>query len=154
MKGSIPSLALGGEDDPLQREFFCDLSAKREPRRDPMRERRSSGTHRRRSGPDLTLLVTNAALAGRGTGLGLAQFAKRKFPSLNVILFRPRWFDTAGRRPLFQEAFCDRGIGAGRHGRAEVRSPAWGLEGGAAQATHFIAAALPLRPFPGDRNGA
>jgi hypothetical protein len=30
--------------------------------------------------------VTDAALAGRGTGIELAQFAKRKFPGLNVIL--------------------------------------------------------------------
>jgi hypothetical protein len=101
-----------------------------------------------RSGPDLTLPVTDAALAGRGTGLELAQFAKRKFPGLNVILVSGQdGLTPPGRRPLFQETFCDRGIGAGRHGRralAEVRGPAWGLwglEGGAAQATHFIAAA-------------
>jgi hypothetical protein len=38
-----------------------------------------------RSGPELALLVTDAALAGRSTGVELAQFAKRRFPG-HVIL--------------------------------------------------------------------
>jgi hypothetical protein len=38
-----------------------------------------------RSGPELALLVTDAALAGRSTGMELARFAKRRFPGLNVI---------------------------------------------------------------------
>jgi DNA-binding NtrC family response regulator len=87
MKGSIPSLALGGEDDPLQREFFCDLLRNENLDVIQCESAEAAELIVARSGPDLTLLVTDAALAGRGTGVGLAQFAKRKFPSLNVILF-------------------------------------------------------------------
>jgi DNA-binding NtrC family response regulator len=86
MKGSIPSLALVVEDDPLQREFLCDLLRNENLDVIQCESAEAAELIVARSGPDLTLLVTDAALAGRGTGLKLAQFAKRKFPGLNVIL--------------------------------------------------------------------
>lgn len=86
MKGSTPLLALVVEDDPLQREFLCDLL--RNENLDVIQCETAEAAELivARSGPELTLLVTDAALAGRGTGIELAQFAKRKFPQLNVIL--------------------------------------------------------------------
>jgi DNA-binding NtrC family response regulator len=74
------------EDDPIQREFLCDLL-----RNDNLDVIQCESAEAAElivagSGPELTLLVTDAALAGSGTGIELAQFAKRKFPRLNVIL--------------------------------------------------------------------
>lgn len=86
MKGSIPSLALVVEDAPLQREFLCDLLRNENLDVIQCESAEAAELIVARSGPDLTLLVTDAALAGRGTGLELAQFAQRKFPGLNVIL--------------------------------------------------------------------
>src|SRR5450755_881776 len=133
MKGSIPSLALVVEDDPLQREYLCDLLRNENLDVIQCESAEAAELIVARSGPELTLLVTDAALAGRATGMELAQFAKRKFPGLNVILVSGQ----DGLTPpdgvrFFQEAFCERRIGAGRHGLrvlAEVRGPAWGAMG-------------------------
>ena len=38
------------------------------------------------TGPDLRALVTDVQLGGEMSGVELAQYAKRKFPDLNVIL--------------------------------------------------------------------
>jgi DNA-binding NtrC family response regulator len=86
MKGSIPSLALVVEDDPRQREFLCDLLRNENLDVIQCESAEAAELVVARSGPELTLLVTDAALAGRGSGIELAQFAKRKFPGLNVIL--------------------------------------------------------------------
>ena len=86
MKGLIPSLALVVEDDPLQREYLCDLLRNENLDVIQCESAEAAELIVARSGPELALLVTDAALAGRGTGIELAQFAKRKFPGLNVIL--------------------------------------------------------------------
>jgi DNA-binding NtrC family response regulator len=86
MKGSIPSLALVVEDDPLQREFLCDLLRNENLDVIQCESAEAAELIVARSGPKLTLLVTDAALAGSGTGIELAEFAKRKLPRLNVIL--------------------------------------------------------------------
>jgi len=86
MSRSIPSLALVVEDDPLQREFLCDLLRNENIDVVQCESAEAAELVVARSGPELTLLVTDAALAGRGTGIELAQFAKRRFPGLNVIL--------------------------------------------------------------------
>src|SRR5260221_4700726 len=81
MKGSIPSLALVVEDDPLQREFLCDLL--RNENLDVIQCESAEAPELvvARSGPELALLVTDYALAGQGSGMELAQFAKREsFP--------------------------------------------------------------------------
>jgi DNA-binding NtrC family response regulator len=38
------------------------------------------------TGPDLQALVTDVELGGETSGVELAQYAKRKFPDLNVVL--------------------------------------------------------------------
>jgi DNA-binding NtrC family response regulator len=38
------------------------------------------------TGPDLRALVTDVELGGEMSGVELAQYAKRKFPDLNVVL--------------------------------------------------------------------
>jgi DNA-binding NtrC family response regulator len=86
MKGSNPSLALVVEDDPLQREFLCDLLRNENLDVIQCESAEAAELVMARSGPELALLVTDYALAGQGSGMELAQFAKRKFPRLNVIL--------------------------------------------------------------------
>ena len=82
----LPLVALVVEDDPLQRETLVAFL------RDEMLDVIECETSEAAelvlagAGPDVSLLITDHALAGDGTGLELARFAKRKFPRMTVVL--------------------------------------------------------------------
>ena len=135
MTGLIPSLALVVEDHPLQREFLRDLLRSENLDVIQCESAEAAELIVARSGPELTLLVTDAALAGRGTGMELAQFAKRQFPGLNVILvsgqdgLTPPAGVSFFRKP-FAPAELLRAAMSGASLKLEVRSPVWGAYGG------------------------
>jgi hypothetical protein len=45
------------------------------------------------TGPELRALVTDVELGGATSGLELAQYAKRKFPDLNVVVVSGRFHE-------------------------------------------------------------
>ena len=79
-------VALVVEDDALQREIVSELL------RDNGLEVVECSTAEAAelvlasTGPDLLALVTDVNLAGKMTGVELAEYAKRKFPHLTVVL--------------------------------------------------------------------
>ena len=79
-------IALVVEDDILQRDIIVDLL------RDKGLEVVECGTAEAaellvvKTGPELRVLITDVALAGPMSGLQLAEYAKRRYPSLNVVL--------------------------------------------------------------------
>ena len=117
MKESIPSLALVVEDDPLQREFLCDLLRNENLDVIQCESAEAAELVVARSGPELALLVTDYALAGRGSGMELAAIRKAKVsqnqchPGLGS-----GGFETAGQCPFFQEAFSACGASTGSNG--------------------------------------
>ncbi len=84
--------ALVVEDDAFQRETLADLL------RDEGLEVIECTTAEAAelvvasTGPELKALVTDISLAGEMSGAELAQFAKRRFPHINVVMVsgRPR----------------------------------------------------------------
>jgi CheY-like chemotaxis protein len=78
--------ALVVEDDALQRETLADLL------RDEGLEVIECTTAEAAelvvasTGPELKALVTDISLAGEMSGAELAQFAKRRFPHINVVM--------------------------------------------------------------------
>ena len=79
-------VALGVEDDALQREVLSELL------RDNGLEVVECGTAEAAelvlasTGTELLALVTDVNLAGEMSGVALAEYAKRKFPRLNVVV--------------------------------------------------------------------
>lgn len=79
-------MALIVEDDPLQRDAMSDLL------RDNGLEVVECSTAEAAelvvvsTGTELLALITDVSLAGEMSGVQLAEYAKRKFPHLNVLL--------------------------------------------------------------------
>jgi DNA-binding NtrC family response regulator len=79
-------LALVVEDDPLQRAALSEL----------LRERDVDVVHCEsaeagefvvvRMGPELSVLITDVVLAGKHSGLELAQFARGRLPDLKIVV--------------------------------------------------------------------
>ena len=87
-------VALIVEDDLLQRECLADLLKSEglevlECANGEVAELVLAST-----GPELRALVTDIALGGEMSGVELAQYAKRRFPGLNVVM-------VSGRRPPY-----------------------------------------------------
>jgi CheY-like chemotaxis protein len=79
-------VALVVEDDVFQREYLADLLKSEglevvECANGEVAELLLAST-----GPDLRALVTDIELGGEMSGVQLAQYAKRKFPDLNVVM--------------------------------------------------------------------
>ena len=90
MKGLIPSLALVVEDDPLQREYLCDLLRNENLDVIQCESAEAAELIVARSGPELTLLVTDAALAGRATRMELPNSPSESFPGSMSFWSRAR----------------------------------------------------------------
>ena len=75
-------IALIVEDDPLQRAFLADLLKSKVSK---VVECASAEAAEFMTGTELRALVTDVNLAGDMSGVELAQYAKRKFPRLNVV---------------------------------------------------------------------
>jgi CheY-like chemotaxis protein len=87
-------VALVVEDDPVQRECLADLLKSEglevvECANGEVAELVLAAT-----GPDLRALVTDIELGGKMSGVELAQYAKRRFPGLNVVM-------VSGRNPPY-----------------------------------------------------
>ena len=79
-------VALIVEDDPFQRECLADLLKSKglevvECANGEVAELVLAST-----GAELRALVTDVELGGKMSGVELAQYAKRRFPSLNVVM--------------------------------------------------------------------
>jgi CheY-like chemotaxis protein len=79
-------IALVVEDDPLQREVVSELLRDNGLGVIECCTAEAAEIVRASSGNDLLALVTDVNLAGQMIGVELAQHAKRKFPSLNVVV--------------------------------------------------------------------
>jgi CheY-like chemotaxis protein len=83
-------VALIVEDDPFQRECLADLLKGEglevvECANGEVAELVLTST-----GPELQALVTDIELGGQTSGVELAQYAKRRFPGLNVVMISGR----------------------------------------------------------------
>jgi len=78
--------ALIVEDDPFQRESLADLLKSEGLEVVECANAAAAELVLASTGPDLRALVTDAELGGETSGAELAQYAKRKFPDLNVVL--------------------------------------------------------------------
>ena len=86
MNLAVPSLALVVEDDPLQREVLSD--ALKQDNLDVILCESAEAAELvvARFGFELSVLVTDVELAGRGDGVELANFARRCCPDLRIIV--------------------------------------------------------------------
>ena len=82
----LPPVALVVEDDELQREILSDFLKDENMDVIQCESAEAAELIIARVGAELSLLVTDFRLAGEGTGLDVACFAKERFPHLRVIL--------------------------------------------------------------------
>jgi DNA-binding NtrC family response regulator len=82
-------IALVVEDDPFQRAFVADL-LKEEGLEVVECASAEAELVLVSTGNELRALVTDVNLAGNTSGVELAQFAKRRFPELNVVVVSGR----------------------------------------------------------------
>jgi response regulator RpfG family c-di-GMP phosphodiesterase len=90
MKGSIPSLALVVEDDPLQREFLCDLLRNENLDVIQCESAEAAELIVARLGPDLTLLVTDAPWRDAGPDQNWRNLPSENFRGSTSSLFQAR----------------------------------------------------------------
>jgi DNA-binding NtrC family response regulator len=83
-------IALVVEDDPLQRAFVADLLKDEGLEVVECASAEAAELVLASTGNELRALVTDVNLAGGMSGVELAQFAKRKFPALNVVMVSGR----------------------------------------------------------------
>jgi len=74
------------EDDPLQRAFLADLLKEQGLEVVECASAEAAELVLVSTGTELRALVTDVNLAGDMSGVELAQYAKRKFPRLNVVM--------------------------------------------------------------------
>jgi DNA-binding NtrC family response regulator len=79
-------VALIVEDDPFQRECLAGLLKSEGLEVVECANGEVAELVLAKTGPELRALVTDVELAGKISGVELAQYAKRKFPDLNVVL--------------------------------------------------------------------
>ena len=79
-------VALVVEDDPFQRESLADLLKGEGLEVVECADAASAELVLASTGPDLRALVTDVELGGEVSGAELAQYAKRQFPALNVVM--------------------------------------------------------------------
>jgi DNA-binding NtrC family response regulator len=83
-------IALVVEDDPFQRAFVADLLKDEGMEVVECASAEAAELVLVSTGNELRALVTDVNLAGAASGVELAQFAKRKFPDLNVVMVSGR----------------------------------------------------------------
>ena len=83
-------IALVVEDDPLQRTFLADLLKEQGLEVVECASAEAAELVLAATGTELRALVTDVNLAGDMSGVALAQYAKRKFPLLNVVMVSGR----------------------------------------------------------------
>jgi DNA-binding NtrC family response regulator len=79
-------VALIVEDDPFQRESLADLLKSEGLEVVECADAAAAELVLASTGPDLRALVTDVELDGEVSGVELAQYAKRQFPGLNVVI--------------------------------------------------------------------
>ena len=79
-------IALIVEDDPFQRAFLADLLKEEGLEVVECASAEAAELVLVSTGTELRALVTDVNLAGDMSGVELAQYAKRKFPRLNVVM--------------------------------------------------------------------
>ena len=86
MNCAVPSLALVVQDDPLQRQVLCE--ALKQDKMDVIQCESAEVAELvvARCGVELSLMVTDVELAGRGNGIDLAGFARQCWPRLRIIV--------------------------------------------------------------------
>ena len=83
-------IALVVEDDPFQRAFVADLLKEEGLEVVECASAEAAELVLVSTGNELRALVTDVNLAGNASGVELAQFAKRRFPELNVVMVSGR----------------------------------------------------------------
>lgn len=78
------------EDDPFQRAFLADLLKEEGLEVVECASAEAAELVLGATGTELRALVTDVNLAGDMSGVELAQYAKRKFPQLNVVMVSGR----------------------------------------------------------------
>ncbi|WP_249142267.1 response regulator [Bradyrhizobium sp. AUGA SZCCT0160] len=103
-------VALVVEDDPLQRTFVADLLKDEGLQVVECASAEAAELVLVSTGNELRALVTDVNLAGDRSGVELAQFAKRKFPDLNVVMVSGRGSPRIPDNPLPHEALFARRV--------------------------------------------
>ena len=83
-------IALIVEDDPFQRAFVADLLKDEGLQVVECASAEAAELVLVATGNELRALVTDVNLAGDASGVELAQFAKRRFPDMNVVMVSGR----------------------------------------------------------------
>jgi len=83
---NTPAIALVVEDDELQREILSEFLKDESMDVIQCESAEAAELIIARVGSELSLLVTDFRLAGKGTGIDVACFAKERFPHIRVIL--------------------------------------------------------------------
>jgi DNA-binding NtrC family response regulator len=87
---SVNFTALVVEDDTLQREALADLLKDEGLEVIECTSAEAAELVVASTGPELKALVTDVSLSGEMSGVELAQYAKRKYPHINVIMVSGR----------------------------------------------------------------
>lgn len=88
-------IALVVEDDPVQRSFVADLLKGEGLQVVECASAEAAELVLVSTGNELRALVTDVNLAGDASGVELAEFAKSRFPELNVVMVSGRGAPTA-----------------------------------------------------------
>lgn len=81
-----PKLALVVEDDLLQREALSELLRQQKMDVIACDSAEAGELVLGRAGLEISVLIADVTLAGRASGLELAQFARQQFPHLKIII--------------------------------------------------------------------
>lgn len=86
MARALKHTALVVEDDQLQRELISLIFEESEMNVIQCESAEAAAMVLERAGRDLTVMFTDAQLAGEMSGLALAELARRRFPHVDVII--------------------------------------------------------------------
>ncbi len=101
MGRALKHTALVVEDDELQRELVSLIFEESEMNVIQCESAEAAAVVLEKGGRDLTVMFTNVELAGKMSGVELAELAKRLFPDIDVIITSGQGVDRIPENTLF-----------------------------------------------------
>lgn len=101
MGRALQHTALVVEDDELQRELVSLIFEESEMNVIQCESAEAAAVVLEKAGSDLTVMFTDVELAGKMSGVELAELAKRRFPNIDVIITSGQGVDRIPENTLF-----------------------------------------------------
>lgn len=101
MGRALKHTALVVEDDELQREFVSLIFEESEMNVIQCESAEAAAVVLEKAGRDLTVMFTDVELAGKMSGVELAELAQQRFPDIDVIITSGQRVDRIPKNTLF-----------------------------------------------------